>query len=74
MGPSTKPPQLCPGVGFFGFIVWVLLISRSRSSAARRNVQAEVEAEFEELSGQLFEARQHVHEQQVAFNESEAKR
>lgn len=36
--------------------------------------ELEVEAEFEELSGQLFEARQQVHAQQAVLNESEANR
>lgn len=36
--------------------------------------QEEVEAEFDELSGQVFKAKQQVHTLQAAFNESEAKR
>ena len=34
----------------------------------------EVEAEFEDLSAQLFEAQQRVHEQAQSLTESEAKR
>jgi len=36
--------------------------------------QVEVEAEFEDLSAQLFEAQQKVHELQQSLTESDAKR
>ena len=37
-------------------------------------MQVEVEAEFEDLSAQLFEAQQKVHELQQSLTESDAKR